>query len=156
MIEQDKICSCFGHKQVDITDALRANVAEAIDSAIKEGVRTFLFGGLSDFDDLVYDIVSEKKKAQPDLNIKRVFCFPLDHDLHKPPHWFEHKEYEALDCPAKSFEYWYTALYYRNCAMIDMSDVVLFYAEQRENSGACKTLAYAHKKHKHIVNFAER
>ena len=155
MIEQDKVCSCFGHQKVEITDELRAEVEIAIDGAIKDGVRTFLFGGLSDFDDLVYDVVSERKKKSPEIGIKRVFCFPLDRDLHKPPHWFERKEYEALEVPAKSFDYWYTSLYYRNCAMIDMSDVVLFYAEQRERSGAYKALEYAKKAHKSIINFAK-
>ncbi|MCM1306180.1 MAG: hypothetical protein NC037_02025 [Bacteroides sp.] len=152
MEKLEKTCSCFGHKDVEITDELRAKTAAEIDRAIADGVRIFLFGGLSDFDDLCYDIVTEKKNANVQLNIKRIFCFPLDKHLHKPPHWFKRKDYEELTCPKKSYDYWYPSIYFRNIAMIDESDWVLFYAEQREKSGAYKAYEYAKKKRKHIVN----
>lgn len=148
----EKTCSVFGHSDIDITDELTDKARTEIDRAIKDGVRIFLFGGRSDFDDLCYDLVTEKKNADPELNIKRVFCFALDKQLGKPPRWFIRKDYEALDCPAKDFDYWYTAIYYRNLAMIDRSDLILFYVEPRENSGAYKTFRYAVKKHKRFVN----
>lgn len=148
----EKTCSCFGHSDVAITDELTTRTRIEIDRAIEEGVRIFLFGGRSDFDDLCYDLVTEKRNADPQLNIKRVFCFALDKQLRKPPRWFIPKEYEALECPTKDFDYWYTAIYYRNLAMIDQSDLILFWVERRENSGAYKTYQYAVKKHKHIVN----
>lgn len=158
MIESEKsaakICSCFGHHSVEITQELRERTAAAINDAIDDGVREFLFGGLSDFDDLVYEIVSQRKSERPELDIKRTFCFPLDHDLHRYPHWFLKREYESLECPQKSFDYWYKSLYFRNCAMIDESDIVLFYAEDRPNSGAYKAYQYAIGKHKKAVNLA--
>ncbi len=152
MEEIGKTCSCFGHLEVDITDGLVLRTREEIDKAIEGGVRVFLFGGRSDFDDLCYDLVTERMKTSPQLNIKRVFCFALENQLRKPPRWFIKKEYEQLECPAKSFGYWYTAIYYRNIAMIDQSDLVLFCVQERENSGACKAYKYAVKKHKRIVN----
>lgn len=147
-----KTCSVFGHSNVEITEDLTERTRVEIDRAINDGVRIFLFGGRSDFDDLCYDIVTEKRNAEPQLNIKRVFCFALDKQLRKPPRWFVRKEYEALECPTKDFDYWYTAIYYRNLAMIDRSDLVLFWVEKRENSGAYKTYRYAVKRHKHFVN----
>lgn len=152
MTTYEKTCSCFGHSDVEITDDLRARTRKEIDRAVDDGVRIFLFGGRSDFDDLCYDLVTEKKNANPGLDIKRVFCFALDDQLRKPPRWFIKKEYEALECPAKDFDYWYTAIYYRNLAMIDRSDLILFFVERRENSGAYKTYQYAVKKHKCFVN----
>ena len=152
----EKTCSCFGHSDVDITDELTARTRIEIDKAIEDGVRIFLFGGRSDFDDLCYDLVTEKRNANPQLNIKRVFCFALDKQLRKPPRWYVPKEYEALECPTKDFDYWYTAIYYRNLAMIDQSDLILFWVEERENSGAYKTYRYAIKKHKRIVNLFTR
>ena len=150
----EKVCSCFGHFTVEITDELKASTSKEIDKAIDRGIRIFLFGGRSDFDDLVYDIVSEIKSQISQLNLKRIFCFPLDKQLRKPPNWFQRKEYEGYECPAKDFDWWYTSIYYRNCAMIDQSDFVLFYAEERENSGAYKTYKYAVHAHKKIVNLA--
>lgn len=153
-MENQKTCSCFGHTRVEITEELRTQTKIEIENAIADGVRTFLFGGKSDFDDLVYDLVSEIKSQQPELGIKRVFCFPLINDLRKHPRWFIKKEYEALECPEKSFDYWFTSLYYRNIAMIDRSDIVLFYAMERAESGAYKAYRYAVKKHKKIINLA--
>lgn len=37
--------------------------------------------------------------------------------------------------------------------MIDKSDVVIFYVEERENSGAYKTFKYAKLKKKYLINF---
>ena len=47
-----KTCSCFGHSDVNITEELVERTRTEIDRAIKDGVRIFLFGGRSDFDDL--------------------------------------------------------------------------------------------------------
>ncbi len=154
MSEKEKVCSCFGHFDVVITEELRARTVKEVDNAISDGVRVFLFGGRSDFDDLVYDTVSEKRIQNPQLNLKRVFCFPLEKHLNKPPRWFKRKEYEGVDCPTKDFDWWYTAIYYRNLAMIDRSDLVLFYAEEREESGAYKAYKYAVKSRKRIINLA--
>lgn len=150
----EKICSCFGHFYVEITDGLKARTNKEIEKAIADGVRTFLFGGRSSFDDLVYEIVTDKKAQAMQLGIKRIFCFPLEKQLRKPPAWFQPKEYEGYDCPCKDFDWWYTAIYYRNCAMIDQSDLVLFYAEEREGSGAYKAYKYAVKTHKNLINLA--
>ena len=117
MATVEQTCSCFGHSDVDITDELTARTMIEINKAINDGVRIFLFGGRSDFDDLCYDLVTKKRNAEPQLNIKRVFCFALDKQLRKSPRWFIQKEYEALECPTKDFDYWYTAIYYRNLAM---------------------------------------
>lgn len=152
MEEMGKTCSCFGHSEVELTDDLVERTSREIDKAIGEGVRTFLFGGISDFDELCYNIVTERRAMYPELNIKRVFCFALEKQLRKPPRWFLKKEYEALECPAKDYDYWFTAIYYRNIAMIDMSDLVLFWVQERENSGAYKAYKYALRKRKRIVN----
>lgn len=154
MYGNEKACSCFGHRDVEITEELKERAEKEIEKAIADGIKVFFFGGMSDFDDLVYDIVSEKLAERPDLGIKRIFCFPLEKQLRTPPRWFKRKKYEGYDCPLKEFDWWYTSLYYRNCAMINNSDLVLFYAEAKENSGAYKAYKFAVKSHKPVVNFA--
>ncbi len=153
-MSSEKVCSCFGHKQVVITEELKSRVNEEIDKAVADGVRTFLFGGLSTFDEFVYDVVTEKKAQNPQLCVERVFCFPLENHLRKPPHWFDRREYESLCCPCKEFDGWFKSIYFRNLAMIDESDLVLFYAEVQKDSGAYKAYKYAVKKHKKLINFA--
>lgn len=150
-----KICSCFGHLDIEITEEIEKRTWVGIYSALHFGVRTFLFGGRSTFDDLCYKIVSKIKKWWPVYNIQRVFCFPLMKHLKNPPPWFQFKEYEAKICPLKKIDSWYRSLFFRNLAMIDESDLVLFCVEERENSGAYKTYQYALSRHKEIVNVME-
>ena len=154
MFENEKVFSCYGHSYVKLTELVKAAVGKEIEEALLNGFTVFLFGGLSNFDDFVYDVVSEKKLRHQEFNIKRVFCFSLENQLRKPPVWFKKKEYEEFICPIKSFDYWYQSIYFRNLAMIDMSDKVLFFAMEMEESGAYKAYKYAKKAHKEIVNLA--
>ena len=67
--------------------------------------------------------------------------------------YFNPENYDEVTYLMPSFEGWYRSIYFRNCAMIDQSDVVIFYTEVRKNSGAYKTYKYAkEKKDKRIVN----
>lgn len=59
----EKTCSCFGHSDVDITEELTTRTRTEINRAVEDGVRIFLFGGRSDFDDLCYDLVTEKRRS---------------------------------------------------------------------------------------------
>lgn len=151
-----KVCSCFGHLDMEINEEIEKRTWAEINYALWLGVRTFLFGGRSAFDDLCYKIVTKIKKQFPVYDIKRVFCFPLIKHLKTPPRWFKAKEYEATVCPLKKFEGWYRSLFFRNIAMIDHSDFVLFCVEERENSGAYKTYKYALSRNKEIVNVLEQ
>lgn len=154
-----KICSCFGHLDFEITEEIENRAWLGIYHALYYGVRTFLFGGRSTFDDLCYKIVTKMRKWWPSDNIQRVFCFPLEKHLKSPPPWYKPKEYEKVVCPLKKIESWYRSIFFRNMAMIDKSDFVLFCVEERENSGAFKTYQYAlsqcKKQHKEIENILD-
>ena len=78
MATVEKTCSCFGHFNVDITDELTARTRREIDKAIGDGVRIFLLGGKSDFDDLCYDLVTEKRNASSQFNIKRGLAYAAE------------------------------------------------------------------------------
>lgn len=148
---EQKICSFFGHRSVEKTEELCAITTIEILKAISLGYRIFYFGGFGDFDELCYKIVTKIKEESPDLEIKRVYCVPQEKDLRKPK--VDRDKYEDIIYLMPSFEGWYKSIYYRNCAMIDASDSVIFYAEQRANSGAYKAYKYAQrKKVKHLSN----
>lgn len=146
------ICSFFGHRDVELTEELIERTKAEINKAVKDGCRIFYFGGYGDFDDLCYKIVTDIKNEKPDLDIKRVFCVSKEKELRKLPRGVKREDYEEMIYPNLSFDYWYTSIYYRNCAMIDDSEKVIFYVEQRENSGAYKAYQYATKKKKNIIN----
>ena len=152
-MENIKKCSFFGHREIEITEEIYTTTAAEILRSVDLGCRVFYFGGFGDFDKLCYDIVSRIKKETPELHIERIFCVPQERDLRKNTRLFRREDYENVIYLEPSFDGWYKSVYFRNCAMIDESDVVIFYAEERENSGAYKAYKYAKKKkNKRVVN----
>lgn len=150
---KDKICSFFGHSEIEVTEELYASTTAEIKKLINLDCRTFYFGGYGLFDDLCYRIVTKLKEENPSLEIKRVYCVPQERYLRKKSPYFNREDYEEVIYLTPSFEGWYKSIYFRNCAMIDESDFVIFYAEEREKSGAYKAFKYANKKKdKYVVN----
>ena len=147
------ICSFFGHRDVTITDELYAATTAEILKSVDLGCRIFYFGGYGDFDDLCYRIVSKIKEENPTLDIQRIYCVSQERYLRKNVRYFRREDYDEVIYLVPSFEGWYKSIYFRNCAMIDESATVIFYAEERENSGAYKAYRYAKKKKdKYIIN----
>ena len=153
---EEKICSFFGHRDIDITDRLYAITFAEITRAIKLGCRTFYFGGFGAFDDLCREIVTKIKDESPALKIKRIYCVPQERYLYKSVRYFNREDYDEIIYLMPSFEGWYKSIYFRNCAMIDNSAFIIFYAKSQENSGAYKAYKYAKKKKdKQIINLLE-
>ena len=150
---QEKICSFFGHREVDITNRLCSITSAEIKRAIELGFRIFYFGGYGAFDSLCHKIVTQISIENPELKIKRIYCVPQERYLHKSTRYFNREDYDEIIYLIPSFEGWYKSLYFRNCAMIDKSKLIIFYAENKEKSGAYKAFKYAKtKKDKQIIN----
>ena len=147
-----KHCSIFGHSTIQITKELEENLNKTFISLINEGCIYFYFGGFGEFDDLCHKIISELKSTYP--HIQRIFCLsdPRHQRINKRPKWLKTQDYEEFIYLDLNFDWWYKRIYFRNLAMIDRSDVVVFYVENRENSGAYKAYKYAKQKKKHIIN----
>ena len=153
IMEENKICSFFGHRDVEITDELYATTTAEIIKAVDFGCRLFYFGGFGDFDDLCYKIVTKLSNENPNLKIKRVYCVAQERYLHRKSRYFRHEDYDDVTHLPPAFDGWYKSIYFRNCAMIDNSDFIIFYAEEREDSGAYKAYKYSKKrKNKYIIN----
>ena len=154
----DKICSFFGHRQIMNTEWLRKRVTFLVERLIVEqGYAIFLFGGFGEFDELCYNIVSHLKEKYPKL--QRIYCVHDEKYLleRKHPVYLRTTDYEEFIYLPLSFDYWYTRIYYRNCEMIERSDYIIFYTENRKNSGANKALEYAKRHKKEYANlFYER
>lgn len=149
---RDKVCSFFGHRDIRVTDALKERITEEIEKTIEFGCGTFYFGGYGDFDRLCYDIVTQIKRNNF-CEIKRVYCVSQERYLYKNVRYFNRADYDEVKYIVPAFSGWYKSIYYRNCAMISESDYVIFYAENRENSGAYKAYNYAKRqKEKTVVN----
>ena len=151
-MKESKICSFFGHRDVEITEELSATATNLILQSIQSGCRIFYFGGYGEFDWLCYRIVTEYKTENPSLDIKRIYCVAREEYLRKRARYFKREDYEDVIFLAPAFSGWYKSIYFRNCAMIDESDRIIFYAEDRKDSGAYKAYRYAVKRKKAVVN----
>lgn len=147
------ICSFFGHREVEFSEELLLALISEIVKIIDLGCRIFYFGGYGAFDELCYKVVTNIKEENPQLNIRRVYCVSQERYLRKNVRYFNAESYDEVIYLTPAFDGWYKSIYFRNCAMIDKSDFVIFYAEKRETSGAYKAYKYAKsKKGKYIVN----
>lgn len=147
-----KTCSVFGHSTIKITKDLKYKLISTFEDLIKQGCEVFYFGGFGMFDELCHKIVGELRSKY--TKIKRIFCLsdPRHLRINKRPKWLKSEDYEEFVYLDLEFDWWYSRIYYRNCAIIDRSDIVIFYVEERENSGAYKALKYANRKKKEIIN----
>lgn len=144
-----KSCAFFGHRKIELSVALNEKVKSRVEELIKNGFDNFYFGGFGMFDELCQDVVFDLKKTYP--NIKTVFCVLEEKNLRKTRLATNQKFYEYV-CLSVSFDWWYTKIYYRNIEIINLSDYLIFYAKEDENSGAYKALKYAKLKRKEFIN----
>ena len=150
---EDKVCSFFGHREIMLTEELYTTILTEIEKSVDLGCRIFYFGGFGEFDNLCYQIVSKLKAERPNLHIRRIYCVPQEALLRKKSRWLLDGEYEDVVFLVPKLSGWYRSIFFRNCAMIDGSDVIIFYAENRKESGAYKAYRYAlTKKEKTVIN----
>ncbi len=123
---------------------------------MKKGGTTFLFGSMSEFDNLSWEIVTDLKKEHP--NIRRVYVRSAFQHIDKSYEEYLLKSYEKTYFPSKiekSGKYSYVE---RNYEMIDNSLYCVFYynenyiATSKHNSGTKIAYKYAVKKKKIIFN----
>ena len=154
-MKENKICSFFGHRQIAITEELYAATMAEIMKAVDLGCCIFYFGGYGVFDELCYKVVTKIKEEMPQKQIRRIYCVAQEKYLRGKSRYFKRENYEEIIYLTPAFESWYQSIYFRNCAMIDASDLIIFYVEKRENSGAYKAYSYAKKRKKRFVNIAQ-
>ena len=143
-----KICCFIGHNEVDFDENLKDKVkTKLIELIEKENYGIFYFGGVGDFDYGCWETVNELKEKYP--FIKTVLCLWNG----KYPWWAKKRKYDKIEELPLAFDYWYTRLYYRNTAMIDASDLSIFYVTNTENSGAYKAMKHAVLKKRPFINF---
>lgn len=154
---EDKVCSFFGHREIMLTEELYVTTLTEIEKSVDLGCRIFYFGEFGEFDNLCYQIVTKLKKERPSLHIRRIYCVPQEKQLRKKARWMMDGKYDDIIFLIPKLTGWYRSIFFRNCAMIDGSDVVIFYAENRRESGAYKAYRYAlTKKDKTVVNVYPR
>lgn len=158
VIELDnQICCIWGHRRINETSALRAQLSAAIECLIVEkGVNTFLFGSKSRFNDLCYELITEIKSRYP--HIQRIYVraeFPIINESYRS---YLLERYEDTYFPEKLLRAGKAVYVRRNFEMIDKSHYCLIYYDAsytpiKRKSGTKLAIDYAMKKKTEIILF---
>lgn len=140
------IVTFCGHGKEKYGDEIRENIYNITDDLIKQGADEFLLGGYGNFDLMAARVVKPLKEKYP--YIKSVLIVPYinrgyDKDL------YDYSEYPPIENVPKRY-----AVLKRNEWTINKADVLIAYIKH-DWGGAAKTLEYARKRKKKIINLSE-
>ena len=161
--------ACFiGHRVVENKEEVNRCLKETVLTLIKKGVKTFLFGRKSEFDNLSWEVVTELKKVYP--YIKRIYFRSAFPNIDKNYENYLLNFYEESYFPPKLEKAGKCAYIERNYEMINNSTYCVFYYNEnycpkikgktrdnnllkvRRNSGTKIAYKYALKNNKQIIN----
>lgn len=152
---------CFiGHRTIQKNEKLKFSLKEIIVELINKGATTFLFGSMSEFDKLSWEIVSALKTNYS--FIKRVYVRSAYQYIDKGYEKYLRKFYEETYFPPKLHNAGKYSYVERNYEMIDSSEFCVFYynenhvslssGKSKRNSGTKIAYNYALKRNKTIIN----
>lgn len=122
-------CCFIGHRKIDDTPELRNKLEKTLLALLENGVREFIFGSRSQFDDLCYDLLTELKKVYPD--IKRIkYRSDYPGELSEYSKQFFLDGYEDNICPEGVEGAGRLSYVKRNEAMIMASDICVSYYDK--------------------------
>ena len=120
---------------------------ETVEGLIRRGADDFLLGGYGGFDACAASVVWELKKQYPAIRSTLVLPY-LDREVDAAK--YDTTLYPPLEQVPRRF-----AISKRNENMVNKADIVVAYVTH-DWGGAAATLAYAKRKKKEIINYAER
>ena len=152
---------CFiGHRTIQKNEELISILNQAILNLINKGVTTFLFGGIGEFDNLSWEIVTSLKVKYS--FIKRVFVRANHQYLNDFYEKHLLKYYEGTYFPIELKNAGKCAYVERNYKMIDCSTYCVFYYNENYTPISCQQVKgksgtkiayeYAIKRNKTIIN----
>ncbi len=138
------IVTFCGHSELHACNGLEDWLYDVIEASIQEGAHIFYLGGYGAFDLLAARIVTQLKKKYP--YIERTFVTPyLNREMNKA--LYDNSYYPNLETVPKRL-----AILRRNEKMIEEASIVIAFV-QYSWGGAAKTLAYAQRKKKVIIQY---
>lgn len=154
---KENTCCFLGHRTINETEELKLKLNEIIEKLIVEKqVDTFLFGSKSRFNNLCYELVTEKKENYP--WIKRVYIRAEFADIRESYERYLLGLYEETYYDERLRGAGRAVYVKRNYHMIDKSDVCVIYCDEAQfptvrKSGAKIALDYAVRHQKHVIRF---
>lgn len=147
----------FGHRRIDDWDAVEQKIFLLAGELIRQHAYVdFLVGREGDFDHIAASAIRRAKQTVFDGNSSLVWVqpYPRAEYLHDPAAYESYYDRIVL-CEASESAYPKAAIQCRNRAMIDRSELCVFYVE-RTSGGAWQTMQYALRQQKATINLSEQ
>lgn len=139
------IVTFCGHREVQEPEKVRKWLYETVEGLILEGADCFYLGAYGRFDSMTADVVRDMKDKYP--HIRSVLVLPyLDREYDVSG--YDESIYPPLENVPRRY-----AISKRNEYMVDNADVVVAYVVF-SFGGSKKTLRYAERKHKRILQYS--
>ena len=135
-----------GHGNINYDDEIKYKLKTEIEKAISKGETKFLLGGYGNFDLLAARILKTLKSQYPQIKSTLVIPY-IDRDYDTC--LYDDSVYPPLENVPRKF-----AIVKRNEWTVDKADIIIAYVEH-DWGGAARTLKYAVRKKKDIVNLAK-
>lgn len=148
-------CAFFGHRDFVAHYRCEGRLKEIIKQLLtyKEYVE-FLVGRNGEFDQFISSTIIRTQKECGDCNSALVLVLPYPTaEYRNNEKSFRHYYDEIEICAESSTAYCKSAIQMRNRKMVDRADLVICYIE-RNTGGAYRTIQYAKKQGKTIINLA--
>lgn len=147
----------FGHRYIDNMLAVEERLEEIIRSLMRDKEYVdFVVGRNGDFDQYVSSTVLRCKKNYRDDNSSLVLVLPYASAEYANNQDYYEEYYDDIEVSFEASKaHPKAAIQIRNREMVDRADLIVCYIE-RKNGGAYKTIQYAEKIGKPIINIAEQ
>lgn len=141
-----KVTFC-GHRKIEDFANVKKWLIRVVSDLIKEGANEFYLGGYGEFDKLAAKIIKELTCNH--TQIKTILVLPyIDKKIDKyDMNYYTQTEYPPLESVPKRY-----AILKSNEYMVENCDVLVSYVVYTFG-GACKTLEYAKRKNKQIIQY---
>ena len=134
-----------GHNEAAIGEEIRQRLYCAVEREIQNGADLFYLGGYGHFDRMAAGVVRELKKKYPHIKSVLVLAY-LNREVDME--YYDETTYPPLENTPPRY-----AISKRNEWLVAQADTVIAYVAYSWG-GAAKTLRYAQRKHKRIINLA--
>jgi len=145
------VCFCGHSKLYNSYDSIKAKCLEIVRGLTEKGADSFLIGDYGDFDGLAASVCLALKKEHPHIEVCLVLPYYRPHiDDYTQQRY---NRFDSVITPTLEDTPYRYRIVKANQYMVDQADIVIAYV--RSSGGATKTLQYAHRKGKNIINLAE-
>ena len=139
------IVTFCGHNEAGIGEENRQMLYRTVEQEIQNGADLFYLGGYGYFDRMAAGVVRELKKKYPHIKSILVLAY-LNREVDME--YYDETTYPPLENTPPRY-----AISKRNEWLVAQADTVIAYVIYSWG-GAAKTLRYAQRKHKRIINLA--